>query len=136
MSRRGVFSPHPRPLAVRPLHTGKIASIAAFEAAKDRRLWPCYTLNMSKNGPSSLDSERRVVSFRRGRKSTRPPTVPSPPVGDLAKYERSEGPDDYRHRMIVNVLAFMFVIGLIAAGLWLADTMARMRKDHDWWPSG
>ena len=45
----------------------------------------------------------------------------------------SKGPstDDYRHRMIVNVAAFVFVIALIGAGLWLADTMARMRKNQD-----
>jgi hypothetical protein len=69
------------------------------------------------------------VSFRRGRTGTRPP-APTP-VEDLTKYERGEGPDDYRHRMIVNVLAFVFVIGLIGAGLWLADTMAAMRKNQD-----
>ena len=49
----------------------------------------------------------------------------------MAKYERVENPDDYRHRMAVNVVAFVFVIGLIAAGIWLADTMAAMRKNQD-----
>lgn len=33
--------------------------------------------------------------------------------------------------MVVNVVAFAFVIALIAAGLWLADTMAAMRKNQD-----
>lgn len=50
---------------------------------------------------------------------------------DLTKYERDGTSDDYRHRMIVNAIAFVFVIGLIAAGLWLADTMAAMRKNQD-----
>jgi hypothetical protein len=60
------------------------------------------------------------------------PRAPSPPtVDDLSKYERGDKPDDYRHRMVVNVVAFVFVIGLIAAGLWLADTMAAMRKNQD-----
>ena len=59
-----------------------------------------------------------------------PATVP-PPVDDLAKFERGEGADDYRHRMIVNIAAFVFVIGLIGAGLWLADTMAKMRRNQD-----
>ncbi|HET9716571.1 MAG TPA: hypothetical protein VFP60_10350 [Pseudolabrys sp.] len=54
-----------------------------------------------------------------------------PPLDDLAQYERTEAPDDYRHRMIVNVAAFVFVIALIAAGLWLAETMAAMRKNQD-----
>jgi hypothetical protein len=74
-------------------------------------------------------NERRVVSFRRDKVRARLPTLS--PVENLAKYERSEGPDDYRHRMIVNVAVFVFVIGLIGAGLWLADTMATMRKNQD-----
>lgn len=86
---------------------------------------------MVSDDPSSAQSEARVVHIRRGQASPRPSAVSPDPVEDLAKYERSEGADDYRHRMIVNVLAFLFVIGLIGAGIWLADTMARMRKDQD-----
>jgi len=86
---------------------------------------------MASNGSSSSDSERRVVNFRRGQAGARPPSAGPLPVEDLAKYQRSEGGDDYRHRMMVNAAAFVFVIALIGAGLWLADTMARMRKDQD-----
>jgi hypothetical protein len=86
---------------------------------------------MVSDDPSSAKSDARVVSFRRGQANPRQSVVPADPVEDLAKYERSEGADDYRHRMIVNVVAFLFVIGLIGAGIWLADTMARMRKDQD-----
>lgn len=80
---------------------------------------------------SSSQDERRVVKFRRGPARPRPPESDPTPVEDLAKYERDETADDYRHRMIVNVAAFAFVIALIGSGLWLADTMARMRKDQD-----
>ena len=76
----------------------------------------------------SPDNETRVVSFRRGQPV--PPPHPEP-VEDLSKYERAEGPDDYRHRMIVNLVAFLFVIFLVCVGYWLADTMARLRKDQD-----
>jgi hypothetical protein len=86
---------------------------------------------MVNDDPSSAESERRVVSFHRGRAAARPPMAPPAPVEDLSKYQRTDGADDYRHRMIVNVVAFLFVIGLIGAGIWLADTMARMRKDQD-----
>ena len=82
---------------------------------------------MPTNDPLPSDNEGRVVNFRRRRSAPPPPA----PVEDLAKYEGAEGPDDYRHRMIVNVVALLFVIGLIGAGYWLADTMARMRKDQD-----
>ena len=33
--------------------------------------------------------------------------------------------------MIVNAAAFVFVIALIGAGLWLADTMAQLRRNQD-----
>lgn len=86
---------------------------------------------MSSRNTSSSDNEPRVVSFRRSRTGARAPVSGPPPVNDLAKYERGADIDDYRHRMIVNALAFVFVILLIAAGLWLADSMARMRKNQD-----
>jgi hypothetical protein len=79
--------------------------------------------------PSPSENEQRVIKFRRGSASTRS-SAPSP-VEDLKKYERSEGVDDYRHRMIVNVAAFFVVAALIGAGVWLADTMAAMRKNQD-----
>jgi len=83
---------------------------------------------MTDNASGSPENEARVVSFRRGRPL---PPPPSDPVEDLTKYERSEGPDDYRHRMIVNAVTFAFVVLLIGAGYWLADTMATMRKNQD-----
>jgi hypothetical protein len=86
---------------------------------------------MVSDRPPSSDDKSRVVSFRRGQGGARPPVAGPPPVKDLAKYERGEGADDYRHRMIVNVAAFLFVIALIGAGIWLADTMAQMRKNQD-----
>ena len=49
----------------------------------------------------------------------------------MGQYERDDQPDDYRHRMLVNLAAFLFVLMLVGAGYWLADTMARMRKDQD-----
>jgi len=82
-----------------------------------------------RNSSSSTENGSRVVSFPRNNSRTRP--SPSAPVEDLAKYERDESSDDYRHRMIVNVTVFVFVAGLIGAGIWLADTMATMRKNQD-----
>ena len=84
---------------------------------------------MPNRDSSSSNNGSRVVSFGRGKSRRRAPGAT--PVEDLAKYERNEGLDDYRHRMIVNVAVFVFVIGLIGAGLWLADTMAALRKNQD-----
>jgi hypothetical protein len=77
---------------------------------------------------SQSQDEHRVVSFRRGQTRPRPPQSPVP---DLEKYKSPESKEDYRDRMVVNVLAFLFVAALIGAGLWLADTMAAMRKNQD-----
>ena len=104
------------------------ASLPIYSKDCDRR---GMLAAMVRDGPPSSDEEPRVVNFRRGPNGTRQPVVSPPPVADLAKYERDGGPDDYRHRMIVNVVAFLFVIALIGAGLWLADTMAKMRKNQD-----
>ncbi len=80
---------------------------------------------------ASSENDRRVVSFRPGKAlaRSRDPT----PVESLAKWrtEDSDDSDDYRHRMMVNAAVFVLVIGLIGAALWLADTMAAMRKNQD-----
>ena len=85
---------------------------------------------MSRNEPSS-NTEAQVVSFRRYRAGARRPATVPPPVEDLTKYQHTAEADDYRHRMIVNLVAFVFVVALIGAGLWLADTMALMRSNED-----
>jgi hypothetical protein len=55
-----------------------------------------------------------------------------PRVGDLRRFEaREDAPDDYRHRMLVNVLAFIVCTLLVVAGVWIATKMAEMRKDQD-----
>jgi hypothetical protein len=81
--------------------------------------------------PSSPQPERRVLKFSRRGAGMRPAASAPPPVDDLAKFERSAEADDYRHRMMMNTAAFLFVVALIGAGLWLADTMASMRRNQD-----
>ncbi|HWV41270.1 hypothetical protein [Pseudorhodoplanes sp.] len=82
---------------------------------------------------SSATDDDRVVSLQTRRRyqpgqSGRQPHVPSV---DLDKFEQSDEPDDFRHRMVVNVIAFLFVVGLVAAGVWLADTITTLRKTQD-----
>ena len=72
-----------------------------------------------------------MLRFRHRRTDARTPAPAPPPVDDLAKYARGGESDDYRHRMIVNAAAFLFVIALIGAGLWLADRMAELRRNQD-----
>ena len=89
---------------------------------------------MSPSPPSDPNTEPtgQILKFRqRGSLFARP--QPRPPVDDLKKYEDEpeSGPDDYRHRMIMNGLGLLVTILLVVAGVWIADVMAKMRKDQD-----
>jgi hypothetical protein len=48
----------------------------------------------------------------------RDPNISS--ILSLAKYERDGQEDDYRHRVIINGLALVVTVALIAIGVWLA----------------
>ena len=86
---------------------------------------------MSPSGNIDDEAKGRVLRFR-PRQSRAPAPLPPPsPVEDLAKYERADEPDDFRHRMKMNALAVIATIVLIAVGIWIAETMAEMRKHQD-----
>jgi hypothetical protein len=89
---------------------------------------------------ASSDGEHRVLQFR--------PRTLSPTAGrrrdlsdqveqhgeanDLSRYERArEEPDDYRHRMLANIAAFAFTVALTAIGIWLAMSIADLRRTQD-----
>ena len=65
-------------------------------------------------------------------KSKTPNTNTPPAASDLSRYERSrdEG-DDFRHRMLANVAALAFTVALTAIGIWLAMSIADLRKTQD-----
>jgi hypothetical protein len=55
-----------------------------------------------------------------------------PEHDDLARYERDrDEPDDFRHRMLANLAAFAFTVALTAVGLWLAMSIADLRRTQD-----
>lgn len=86
----------------------------------------------------------RVLKFERRPRPERPPLQPWParprpllpdlpgaePVDDLAQFE-DDAPVDYRHRMLMNVIAVAVVTLLVGIGVWLADTIAAMERDQD-----
>ena len=87
---------------------------------------------MANDKPHPEHGNGRVVRFRYRRSEELRDSAPAEaPDDDLAQYQHRSGGDDYRHRMLTNAIAFVFIIALIGAGLWLADTMARMRKNQD-----
>jgi hypothetical protein len=89
---------------------------------------------MKSQEPQREEERGRVVMFR--------PRVPPArndnlrfdqrrsPVNDLSQYARGDD-DNYRRRMINNVLAFLALVVIVYCGIWLANTMAQMRKDQD-----
>ena len=84
------------------------------------------------NHPSSTQDDR-VVSIRTRRRyePAGGKQTDLPPSDALDQYEQSSEPDDFRHRMMVNLAAFGFVAALVMAGIWLADTITTMRKTQD-----
>jgi hypothetical protein len=90
--------------------------------------------------PITAQDEHRVLQFR-PRTSVQPPGRrrdsgnlgrQAQPEDDLARYERErDEPDDFRHRMLANVAAFAFTVALTAIGIWLAMSIADLRKTQD-----
>ena len=89
---------------------------------------------MSSNSPSP-DEKGRILPFqRRGSARPIPPHAAEQddtPVEGLGKYASTGEPDNYRQRMINNGLAFAFCVLLVAIGVWLATSIAEMRKNQD-----
>lgn len=98
---------------------------------------------MKTQRPITPEEEHRVLKFR-------PRTLAHPPgrrghqndqteqedvrqePNDLSRYERDRSePDDFRHRMLANVAAFAFTVALTAIGIWLAMSIADLRKTQD-----
>jgi len=51
---------------------------------------------------------------------------------DLSRYETArEEPDDFRQRMLANIAAFAFTIALTAVAIWLAMSIADLRRTQD-----
>jgi hypothetical protein len=86
--------------------------------------------------PISSDDEHRVLKFR-PRTSAHPPGRATQQdtkreADDLSRYEHArQEPDDFRHRMLANLAAFAFTVALTAIGIWLAMSIAELRKNQD-----
>ena len=91
---------------------------------------------MSPERSEATDDEHQVLPFRRRgavpgapRRRWSPPG--SAPVQGLEKYEGGDEEDNYRHRMLVNLAAFLVTVALAVAGAWLVIQLAEMRKNQD-----
>ena len=117
---------------------------------------PCYESRRIFRGSAAVKTQRPIISDDehvvlkfRPRTSAHPPggaeepgpaktsnsnktSNTSPAANDLSRYERprDEG-DDFRHRMLANVAALAFTVALTAIGIWLAVSIADLRKTQD-----
>jgi hypothetical protein len=94
--------------------------------------------------PIAADEEHQVLKFRPRTPAQRAPQANNPQTShatekdtrgepnDLSRYERDRSePDDYRQRMLANIAAFAFTVALTAIGIWLAISIADLRKTQD-----
>jgi hypothetical protein len=92
--------------------------------------------------PIPSEEEHRVLEFRprtsshaaarRGLASQTPEKNAPLEPNDLSRYKRDrDEPDDFRHRMLANVAAFAFTVALTAVAIWLAMSIADLRKTQD-----
>ena len=105
---------------------------------------------MKNQRPIANEEEHRVLQFRprqaqpsqtprwRGNGVVTPLHQDSPPEPvalsrlDLSRYENPrEEPDDFRHRMLANIAGFAFTVALTVVGIWLAMSIADLRKTQD-----
>lgn len=93
---------------------------------------------MTSEQPKAPDDDHVVIKFRpRTAANTRKsladrhdtPAAGQPP--DLSQFERTGEPDDYRFRMRVNIAAGLFTVVLIGFGVWLAASIADLRRTQD-----
>src|SRR2546423_11862630 len=87
---------------------------------------------MSSDVPRPEEDRGRILPFQR-RGKVRPAlshnAEQDTPVEGVEKY--ASEPDNYRQRMINNGLALTACIALVVIGVWIANTMAEMRRNQD-----
>jgi len=84
--------------------------------------------------PIITDDDHVVLKFR-PRTSAQPPgrrDESDKPDGQQAANDLSgDEHDDFRHRMLANLAALAFTVALTAIGIWLAMSIADLRKTQD-----
>jgi len=94
---------------------------------------------MRSDRPTPSESGRVILfrprQARSGPARDTPPKWASPPskspVEGLRKYQQARDDEDYRHRMVVNVVGLAFCILLAIAGVWLVNEFAEMKRIQD-----
>lgn len=108
----------------------------AYVISSNRRVGPHLRAKlMTSDDPQHGPQTGRILPFERRRREPgrAGPALPrgQTPVEDVGKYAGGGEDDDYRHRMKANAAALVVVALLIVCGIWIADTIAQMRKNQD-----
>lgn len=78
------------------------------------------------------DDEHRVLKFVPRNSAALQNNLDGAAAEDLSRFERPrDEADDFRHRMIANAAAFALTALLIGIGIWLAVSIADLRKTQD-----
>lgn len=78
--------------------------------------------------PDVTDVFGQIIPFR-PRPAEQSPH-PQPAGVDASPNEGTEA-EEFKHRTLVNVAAFVFLAGLIGAGIWLAASISDLRRTQD-----
>ncbi|MCO5128985.1 MAG: hypothetical protein M9932_00280 [Xanthobacteraceae bacterium] len=90
--------------------------------------------------PARSDHGARVIKFTPRRLSTAPsprsgggdkPSDASPGRSPATPAHLAGDGDEFRHRMLTNLAALVFTAALTAAGIWLAISIAELRRTQD-----
>ena len=53
-------------------------------------------------------------------------------LDDFARFEQEQDePIDYRHRMMMNLIALAILMSLVGLVVWIADTISDLQRDQD-----
>lgn len=53
-------------------------------------------------------------------------------LDDFARFEQEhDEPIDYRHRMMMNLIALAILVSLVVVGVWIADTISDLEREQD-----
>lgn len=106
--------------------SGKIA--VSSPPPRRHRLLPRHPGGAWRQNPAPL-----APRFSLGRQKTPRKTggTTQQAVKGLQKYEAGDEPDDYPRRMVINAIAFAFIVMLTLAGIWLAEPMVILRTNQN-----
>jgi hypothetical protein len=90
---------------------------------------------MTPQEPLRTEERGRVLAFRprpaRSRNDKLLREHARSPVPDLSRFQRLPHDDDYRHRMLMNALAFAVLSVMVFFGVWIAENMTERAKTQD-----